>query len=226
LKEVRSEAVDRLLEALAPALSAELERAVEETRQSLETEFESRLQASMRHAEESVRVAVETDQQQAIQRAVEETRVAARSQITNELQTEFDRRLQELNSERDRLQQEGDEWRVFAEAQRQLTDATSQTEILARWLNFAEPFAQSISLYIAKGDALALWKTRGSGVFQQSISRQATDPESYFKPIVVRGKTVAAVCALPPYRAEELEFLATTLERAIELFGFRLRNKQ
>jgi hypothetical protein len=248
LKEVRTEAVDRLLEALSPALTAELDRVVDETRQRLEAEFESRLQASIRHAEEAVRVAAENDRQVAIDRAVEEAREVVRTQIANELQSEFerrleeardavrsqisselqvgfDRRLQEVNAEGDRLRQEIAEWRVLAESQKRLSEATSQAEILLRWLNLVEPFVGAIAVYVAKADGLALWKSRGSGVFQQIISQQTTDPESYFKPIAVRGKTVAAVCALPPYRTEVLDFLTTTLERAIELFGFRLRNK-
>src|SRR5262249_13847397 len=155
-------------------------------------------------------------------RAVEETRETLRNQISGELQANFDHRLQEVNAERDRLRQEIVEWRILAEAQRQLNEATSQAEILVRWLNLVEPLGGGIALYVAKTDGLALWKTRGSGVFQQIISQQSTDPESFFKPIMVRGKTVAAVCALPPYRTEVLDLLATTLERAIELFGFRL----
>jgi len=248
LKEVRAGSVDRLLEALSPALAAELDRVADETRQGLEAEFESRLQTSIRHAEEAVRIEAESDRQLAVERAVAETRETVRNQVTNELQDQFERRLQETrdnlrlqitgelqtefdgrlleaNAERDGLRREIAECRVLADTTRQLTEATSQAEILVRWVNLVEPFVGAIAVYVAKTDGLALWKTRGNGVFQQIISQQTTDPESYFKPLVVRGKIVAAVCALPPYRTEVLDSLITPLEHAIELFGFRLRNK-
>ena len=49
--ELRTQAVDRLLEALAPSLSAELERVVAEVRQQMEQEFQSRLESALREAE-------------------------------------------------------------------------------------------------------------------------------------------------------------------------------
>jgi hypothetical protein len=241
--ELRTEAVDRVLEALSPALAAELERVVGETSQRLEAEFENRLQAAIRDAEESTRMAAEAERQSAVERAVEETREVVRNQVTNELQAEFNRRLEEStsrasdqeaafqraigewNSERDRLQQEIGQWHILADAHRQLADATSQPEIMFRWLNLSEPFANSLAVYTAKADGLARWKSRGDVEFPQVISQQTTDPESYFKPIVVRGKMVGAISAAQPYRADALDFLTTTLERAIELFGFRLHNK-
>src|SRR5439155_26824683 len=78
-------------------------------------------------------------------------------------------------------------------------------------------------LYVAKADGLALWKHRGNGAFPEIISQQTTDPESYFRPVVVRDKAVAAVCAVPPFKPEALDFLAASLERAIEVFGLKLR---
>ena len=41
--ELQTEGVDRVLEALSPTLAAELERVVNETRQTLEAEFEKRI---------------------------------------------------------------------------------------------------------------------------------------------------------------------------------------
>src|SRR5206468_11619925 len=52
-------------------------------------------------------------------------------------------------------------------------------------------------VYVIKADGLALWKSRGDGAFPEIISQQTTDPESYFRAITVRGKTVAAVSAMP-----------------------------
>jgi hypothetical protein len=252
-----TEAVDRVLEALSPALTAEIERVVEETRQKLEAEFGQRLQAAIRDTEESSRIASEADRQQAIERAIENTRDAVRAQVTSELQAEFDRRTAELhrgldeanqrleevlgrsntqdaefrrsqsewNKERERLQKDMDQLRSLGEAQRQMTEATSQPELLVRWLNIAESFAGSVAVYTAKADGLALWRSRGNAGFPQVISQQTTDPEQYFKPLVIRGKTVAAVAAIQPFQPQALNFLTATLERAIELFGFRLRNK-
>src|SRR4029077_12977831 len=104
------------------------------------------------------------------------------------------------------------QWRVFAEAQRQLAEASSQAEILSRFLRLAEPFADGIAVYLAKADGLALWKGRGRA-FPEIISKETTDPESFFKAITVRNKTVAAICAAPPFKGETLDFLATSLER-------------
>ena len=264
--ELRTEAVDRVLEALSPALAAELERVTEETRQRLETEFQGRLQAAIRDAEEAARITAEGERQHAVdsavnetrtavreqvtaeledefQRRLDETREAARRQVTEELQRDFDRRLQEVTDqatanqaslqqsqadwakERTHLEQQIEQWRVFADSQRQLNEASSQPEILLRWLNLAETFAPSVAVYTTKSDALSLWKSRGGGAFPPVISFDTNGNESYFKPVVIRGKTVAAVSAVPPFRAEALDFLTATLERAIELFGFRLRNK-
>jgi hypothetical protein len=47
----RAHAVDRLLEALSPTLSAELERIINETKEDLEKDFQKRLDAALREAE-------------------------------------------------------------------------------------------------------------------------------------------------------------------------------
>ena len=39
---------------------------------------------------------------------------------------------------------------------------------------------------------------------------------------LVRGKVVAGVCALPPCKMEIVDFLVSSVERAIEIFGLRL----
>ena len=48
--ELRTQAVDRLLEAVAPSLAAELDRVLLEARQQLESEFQSKLQSALRDA--------------------------------------------------------------------------------------------------------------------------------------------------------------------------------
>src|SRR5262249_30062347 len=130
----------------------------------------------------------------------------------------------EAAAERDQLQAQLDQWRVFAQAQQQLAESSSQPEMLSRFLNLAEPFTGGLALYVAKPDGLALWKSRGKAAFPGIISKETTDPEAFFRTVTVRGKAVAAVCAALPFRREALEFLTGSLERAVEGFGLKLRS--
>jgi hypothetical protein len=245
--ELQAQTVDRVLEALAPALAAELERIIKETRQTIEAEFVKRTQEAALEAEAERQQAVHRAVKEAVDRVILETTERVTRQVTEELTAQFDRaresrenafknaekdfRVSEeefrktqdaWNAERDRLQQQMEQWRVFAEAQHQLVDAGSQAEILVRSLKLAETFGSSIAIYTARADGLALWKSRGNAVFPKITSQQTRDPEYYFKPIVVRGKTVAALSAQQPYRAEALDFLAGSMQLAIELFGLKL----
>jgi len=86
-----------------------------------------------------------------------------------------------------------------------------------------EPFAPALAVYVAKNRRACALETRGKAAFPEIISQQTTDPEFYFKVVTVRGKKVAAACAAQPYKAEALDFLVLTMERAIEVFGLRLR---
>ena len=81
-------------------------------------------------------------------------------------------------AERRALEEELAKWRVFVQAQRQFADASTQAEILARFLKLAEPFAAGLAVYVSKTDGLALWKSRGNGVFPEIISEGSTDPMS------------------------------------------------
>jgi hypothetical protein len=250
---VRTDAVDRLLEALSPTLAAELERVVNETRDVLEQEFQKRLESAVRSAVRDAELVAERTASAQLERAVAE----AREGVRRELSDEFERKLQhaledaalqarnnldesnqrlrknfdetsiqlksEWNTERSKLQEQLEQWRSYADAQRQLGDATSQAEILMRFLRLAEPFAAAIAVYVAKSDGLALWKSRGQAVFPEVISEETTDPEFFFKTVAVRGRTVAAVCAAQPYKLEGLSFLVATMERAVEFFGLKLR---
>ena len=236
--ELKTQALDRLLEALSPALSAELDRVVQETQENLEKEFQKRLQSAVRDAESAAQSAAAAE----LKRAVAEAAETTKKKVTEELEKQFAAKLadttaqlqkqassdraqiqEERAAERQRLQEQLDQWRVFAETQRQLAEASSQPEILSRFLKLAQPFADGLAVYVAKTDGLALWKSRGKGAFPEIISQETTDPESYFKTIIVRGKAVAAICAMPHFKSEALDFLSASLERAIEVFGLKLR---
>jgi hypothetical protein len=221
--ELKTQALDRVLEALSPALAAELDRLADETRQGLEQEFQKRLQTAVREAELAAEVRMA--------HSVAETKETMQQQVTAELEEKFQVKLAdtvaqlkgEASAERARLQEQIDQWRVFAETQRQLAEASSQPEILARFLKIAQPFAAGLGLYVTKTDGLALWKFRGTGAFPEIISQETTDPETYFRAIVVRARVVAAISATPPFSAGALDFLSSSLERAIEVFGLKLK---
>jgi hypothetical protein len=239
----RTHQIDRVLNAISPALSAEIDHMIDEKCAELEMQQHARLQHAIRETEETIRKQAEVERRNAVERVAEETRDIVRRQVSDELQAQFAQRLDETTrtltstheaelqqaraewaAERDRIQQQLEKWRSFAEAQKQLFDANSQGEILMRWLKLAEPFGSSIAVYTAKPDGLGLWKSRGQAVFPEVISQQTTDPDSFFMPIVVRGKAVAAVSALAPYHADALDFLVNTMERALETFGLKLRS--
>lgn len=225
--ELKTQALDRLLDALSPALSAEFDRVIRENTETLEEDFKKRLEKAVREAEAAVRENGVTEMNRAVAEAIETTR----KQLADELERRFAERLSETTNklqteaaaERTRLQEQLSQWKTFADTPRQLSEASSQPEILARFLHIAQPFAKGIAVYVAKSDGLALWKSRGKAAFPEIISQETTDPETYFRTIVVRGKTVAAVSAAPPFKPEALDFLGATLERAIELFGMKLR---
>lgn len=225
--ELKTQALDRLLEALSPALAVELDRVVHETRETLEQEFQTRLQAAVRDAENAAKSAADAE----LQRAVADARETTRKQVSEVLEQQFRKALEETthklssesSAERARLQEQLTQWRIFADAQKQLAEASSQPEILARFLKLAEPFASGLAVYVTKTDGLALWKSRGKAAFPGIVSEETTDPESYFRTINIRGKTVAALSASAPFKAEALDFLGSSMERAIEVFGLKLR---
>jgi hypothetical protein len=234
------------MEALSPILAEELDRVAQETRESLERDFERRLQAAVQEAEAAARAAsdelkrmseaADARLQQAVSAAVAEATSSAaratRREVTAELEPQFQQRLAETTTqlsasaaeERARLEEQVRLWQTFAEAQRQFGESSSQAEMLSRFLRISEPFADGLGLYVAKADGLALWKSRGETVFPQIISRETTDPDSYFRTISVRGKTVVGICARPPFKQEMLDSLTSSLERAIEVFGLKLHS--
>jgi hypothetical protein len=224
--ELKTQALDRVLEALSPALAAEIDRIVAETCQALEQDFQERLQSAVRDAEANFIVSAEAQ----LIRAVADAKETTRKQVTEELEELFRAKLadtatqlqSEASGERARLQEQLDRWRIFAETQRELAEVSSQPEMLARFLVLAQPFAAGLGLYVAKPDGLALWKSRGQGVFPEIISDETTDPQSYFRTIEVRGKSIAAVCGVPPFQADALDFLTSSLQYAIEVFGLKM----
>jgi len=244
--------VDRLIQEAQDALRQELEKDFQNRLQTAIRETEaaanSAAQIELEHAaEERIRAVDDA------KRAGEEAKENAKRQVTAELAQRFNDKLQattnqlknEAAEERARLetaltqklnQQKGEwsaeltkvedeleQWRAFAKAQPELADSASQPEILSRFLKLAEPFAEGLALYVVKADGLALWKSKGKKAFSEIISKETTDPESYFRTIAVRGKTVGAICATPSFKADALDFLAGSLERAIEIFGLKLK---
>jgi hypothetical protein len=221
--ELKTQALDRLLEAISPALAKELERVVQETREELEQEFQKRTR--------DAQLAFQKEADAQLQRSVADAREATHKKVTEELEQRFKKTLEdtisklqaEFSTERKQLEENLGKWRVFADAQRQFAEASTQAEILARFLKLADPFAAGLAVYVTKADGLALWKSRGDAVFPEIISEGTTDPESYFRTVLVRGKVVAAVCATPPHRMEIIDFLVSSVERAIEIFGLKLK---
>ena len=205
-------------------LSAELDRILDDTRRQLAEEFrrcvaaaEAQHEQAMAGCREAVTAELRGQFEQTLQRTV------------SELQADFDQRMldarQEWDEEKDRLRDQGSLWRTYADAQREMGESRSQSEILTHFMKAAEIFAPNVAVYVAKAAGLALWKTRGDGPFPAVLSQDTSDPENYFRAIIVRDKTVAAVCARPPFSAEPLNFLAGCLGRAIETFGARLQHK-
>lgn len=217
-------------------LSAELSKILDNARRHLEDEFRKRLELAVQEAGRAAVKSAESEREQAL--------IAARIQITAELRGQFEQTLQQTTSRmeaefEERMRTTGTEWeaekarlheemsvmRAYAEAQRQMGESRSQSEILGHFLDHAETFAPNLAVYLVKSDGLALWKTRGTMTFPDVVSKDTIDPEAYFKPIVVRERTIAAVCARQPVRSESLDFLSGALSRAIESFGVRLQSR-
>ena len=159
------------------------------------------------------------------QKAVESAASGVPSEVDRILE-DARRQLEEAWEEkRRRLQDEADLWRTYAEAQRQMAESLAQAELLTFFLCHAGVFASNLAVYVIKDAALTAWKTRGEGCFPDVLSPDHNEPDAYFKPIVVREKTVAAVYARQPFRAESLDYLSACLARAIEVFGMKLQTR-
>jgi hypothetical protein len=237
--ELRTQA-DRLLESLAPLLATEMGRVLEESRQQMESEFEVRLQTALRDAELATLHLAEVRLEEAVIEAREATRIQLTEGFTEQLRYSLQQLREELlaksnedmkaafanwAAERASLQEQFSRLHVYADAQRQLSQCTSQLEIVARLFKLSDPFAESFAFYVSKSDGLALLKARGNGAFPKWISPDTIDPDLYFKTAVVRDKVVAAVCAARPCKTESLDFLVSCFERAIESFGMKLNRR-
>jgi hypothetical protein len=236
--------VNKILEALTPALSGEITRLVQEAtqeqdtlRQQQETEFNTRLETAVRDAEARVRSEAETEKAQAVAAVREEAAagkanetqfaaereqwLAEKSQLSEE-KTRLEADMSRLKEEMTPLREQATLWRTYAEAQSAISDSASQPEMLNKFLQFAEAFAPAVAVYVAKPEGLELWKSRGTSAFPKSTADENLDPDTYFKTIVVRGKTLAAVCARRPYKSEPLDYLSGCLGRAVESFALKL----
>ena len=294
--------LDRLLAAASPAMAEELDRIMQESRASLEVEFNVRLKKALLEQEVDFRAKAEDERRQAVEETekavragvaakleaqfkadltsqldelrtrledearqaidaskaeheqrVERERESVRLGVTAEMEARFKGDLQtRLEQLRSSLEQEAreaeerwkkesseaagrwkeqdeeltrqvDRWRLLAEFSRRIGDASSQVEILARFLRAAEQFSVGVALYLNKPEGLELWKSCGEKAFPELISEETIDPEWHFSKIVVRDKTIAAVCALEVEDRESLLVLVDGLTKAIENFGLRIR---
>lgn len=226
--------MDQMLESLAPVLSAELDRILEGTRRQMEEEFRKRMEVAVRDAEDTAKSLAEAETEKALASASAQLSSELREefdqtlkQTTARLQAEFEQRIvaarEEWAAEKVLLEEQLNRWRSYAEAQRQMREGGSQVEILTHFLDQAGAFSPNLAVYVVKADGLALWKTRGGGSFPAVVSQNTSDPETYFKAVVVRDKTVAAVSARQPFHPESLDFLTGCLAQAIEAFGIRLQ---
>lgn len=218
LNELRKQLVDRILESLTPALAAELDAAMREAEQRLEEQFQQKLDSAVAEALHAARAEAAKEIADELQEQFSRTLQQTADELKAKFDDEFKTASAAWSAERASLVEERDRLRVLADAQHQMRECKSQPEILNRFLTLAEPFASSAAVYIMKADGLALWKSCGGDAFPNVISQNSAGT-LYFKPVAVRQRTVAAVCAAAPYQAEPLDFLAESLERSIETFG-------
>ena len=146
------------------------------------------------------------------------------SELESKLKADAHRAGSQWKLERTDLIEQVDRWRLLAEFHRRLGDASSQAEILNRFLGASERFCSGVALYVNKTDGLELWASKGeAAAFPELISPETIDPEWYFAPVVIRSRTVAAVCAAGINDRESLIMLVEVLKKTVETFGLRLR---
>lgn len=222
----------------------------ESVRRSVTAELEARLEKDLDKQLSELRERLEGDARQKVDKlngqhaqAVAAERVSVRESVTADLNarssTELKAALSGLETrlkedahragsqwklERTELIEQVDRWRLLAEFQRRLGDASSQAEMLNRFLSASERFCSGVALYVNKPDGLELWHSKGeTAAFPALISTETIDPEWYFAPVVIRSKTVAAICAAGIDDRDSLALLVEVLRKAVEGFGLRLR---
>src|SRR5207247_9539543 len=135
-------------------------RMLDETGPAPEQEFQRRIQAAVGAAEASCIASAEGQLIQAVRDAKETTRRQGSEELEKLFEAKLTDTVTQLKSdesgERARLQEQLDRWRIFLETQRELAEASSQAEILARFLMLAHPFAACLGLYIANAAALTV----------------------------------------------------------------------
>jgi hypothetical protein len=247
---VQSPSVARLLKAASPAVSEELDKLLREFREQLEAEATVRLKKALLDREGELRKESELAQE----RMKAETTTLVTNQVTAQLEERFKSRLtaelkaleehlrQEAQRSRTEMQEQTDQarlewrrvrtelieesegWRVLAQFHQRVGEASSQSEILKKFLRAAERFSRGAALYLNKPDGLALWSTVGDGgLFPEVISEDTKDPQWFWAPIVIRETTVAVLCASEVPDTERLTALIDGLRRAIEYLGLRMQ---
>ncbi len=230
--------VDRLLAAVAPELSNQLDGMLDEFRATLEAEANVRLKKALLDKEAEFRTRAAEEET----RIREETGQSVRAEVTAELEARFEEHLagevdglkktlqaqaeeaeQRWKRERIDLIAEAESWRLLADFHRRVGDAASQSEILRRFLAAAERLSGGVAIYLNKPDGYALWNAQGEAAFPDVVSEDTIDPEWVFAPVVVRSKTVAAVCAVGIADTDAFGVIVDALTRAIENFGLRIR---
>ena len=210
LQELRTRLEEQARQAI-DALKSEQEQRVERERESVRlgvtAEMEARFKGDLQSQLEQLRASMEQEAREAEERLKKEAR-------------ETVERLKEQGKE---VAKQVDRWRLLAEFSRRIGDASSQVEILARFLRAAGQFSAGVAMYLNKPEGLELWKSAGDNAFPDLISEETIDPEWYFSEIVVRDKTVAAICAAGVEDRESLLVLVEGLTKAIENFGLRIR---
>jgi len=235
--ELHTEDAKNAADAATADLSQEISRILDIARAQLEEEFRKRLEAAVERTRTSAVGLADSERDAAVSRTRAEVTTELRAQFDQtllqkitQLQSEFEKRMRdardEWDEEKDRVQEQVDLWRTYSDAQRLMFESTSQTDILNHFLQHTVDFAPNLAIYIVRADGLALWKTRGDGPFPPLISQDTSDPDGFFKPIAVRDRTVAAICARQPHSDAPLGFLCGVLERAIEVFGMRLQSRK
>ena len=193
-----------LLEALSPALAAELDRLVQETPRTLETEFQQRLQQAVGDAESAAQARLPM-QAQAIAEASDahggrRPRNSSRNSAASgggEAKRRASRQpTNSKSSSSGRLDDATDQLKAEAAAERQqLQEATRAMARLRGnaaaaggsifaagnscrdFCDLAEPFADGLAVYVAKADGLAsVEEPRQSRRFRKSFPRKRPIP--------------------------------------------------
>ncbi len=162
---------------------------------------------------EQIRAAVAAEAQSHLEQAIRDKHA--------ELEARF---ADEADEERARLRQESRRWRALAKFQHKTGESTSQLEVLRRFLKTALRFADGSAVYLNKAAGLTLWDSEGAPrVFPDVVAVDAIDPDWYFWPVVVRGRTLGAVAAAGVRDRDALVIMGGALNRTIENLAMRLR---